>query len=257
MPGTNPKEPTDDALLALLSKTPGPAPWYWQTFPVFEKSTQPLTWRLDKSKPYADFAVRLGPHTDSDRIGLALAMYTTAFALPPDLLGLHFPDGPAIRVVAIDPDALECLPAAEFIARSHDQRGFASSGGVLAEFTIDANLESGEHAITLPAAFAGLRELLIVAHCAKTPQSAGDPILEIGDGAAPDSRRLRIMPQEWFNPDSFDLGYQWITRVTRDPESGRIVGDGIRLPSAFMLTQDGRRLDRWIEIDTSQRSASA
>jgi hypothetical protein len=39
---------------------------------------------------------------------------------------------------------------------------------------------------------------------------------------------VEVFPQEWFN-NTLDLGYQWITGVTRDPVSGHIVGHGIRL----------------------------
>src|SRR5205823_3278189 len=39
--------------------------------------------------------------------------------------------------------------------------------------------------------------------------------------------KIEVLPQEWFTANEMDLGYQWITRVTRDPETGHIVGGGI------------------------------
>jgi hypothetical protein len=45
----------------------------------------------------------------------------------------------------------------------------------------------------------------------------------------PGSGTLRLYPQDWFNDGRVDLGYQWVTRVARDPETGRIHGDGIRI----------------------------
>ena len=42
-----------------------------------------------------------------------------------------------------------------------------------------------------------------------------------------------LFPQDWFNSANLD-GYQWVTRVARDPQTGRIHGDGIRI-SPFVL----------------------
>ena len=44
-----------------------------------------------------------------------------------------------------------------------------------------------------------------------------------------------------FNRGDFDFGYQWITRVARDPKSRHIVGDGIRI-TPFRLDASGRKL---------------
>ena len=40
---------------------------------------------------------------------------------------------------------------------------------------------------------------------------------------------LQLYPQDWFNDAPIDFGYQWVTRVARDPKTGRIHGDGIRI----------------------------
>src|SRR5262245_47448997 len=255
MIGVSFKQPSDDAVLALLAKTPGPAPWYWQTPPAVRTNVRPLVWSLDESAPWADFSVRLHEQGYPGRIALAVAMYTTAFALPPNLLGLRFTEGAQIRVFAIDPDELTCLSAADFASNSHNYRSFASKGGVLGQFSIDTNLDPGEHPIELPPPFAGLGNLLIVGPYAKVQEAACAAIFEICDGAVPGSRRLRVLPQKWFNQDSNDIGYEWITRVVRDPASGRIVGDGIRLPNAFVLTEDGCRIDHWIETGPEWRRA--
>src|SRR5262245_1066220 len=104
------RQPSDDAVAALLSKTPGPAPWYWRTFPAIETSQRRLEWGIDPSDSQADFCVRLHEQGRPDLVGLAVADYTTVFPLPPALLGLHFVEDSRIRVVALDPDALQCLP---------------------------------------------------------------------------------------------------------------------------------------------------
>ena len=55
-----------------------------------------------------------------------------------------------------------------------------------------------------------------------------------------------MLPQTWFTAGKYDIGYQWITRVTRDPATGRILGGGIRIGN-FELAEDGMGLERWIE----------
>jgi hypothetical protein len=57
---------------------------------------------------------------------------------------------------------------------------------------------------------------------------------------------VTVLPQNWFTANKFDIGYQWITRVSRDPATGRIIGGGIRIGS-FELTENGMGLERWLE----------
>jgi hypothetical protein len=52
-----------------------------------------------------------------------------------------------------------------------------------------------------------------------------------------------VPPQDWFNSGDFDFGYQWITKVVRDSNSGKIVGTGIRLKN-FILDESGRQIEK-------------
>ncbi len=58
----------------------------------------------------------------------------------------------------------------------------------------------------------------------------------------PREGRARFVPLAWFNEDSMDLGYQWITRCARDPETGWMFGDGIRV-DPFAVDESGEL--RW------------
>jgi hypothetical protein len=61
--------------------------------------------------------------------------------------------------------------------------------------------------------------------------------------AHPTASTYRLHSQEWFCDETgFDLGYQWVTRVARDPVTGKIWGDGIRI-APFVL-DDSLRLTR-------------
>jgi len=47
--------------------------------------------------------------------------------------------------------------------------------------------------------------------------------------ARPRQSTFRLYPQDWFNSADLDRGYQWVTRVTRNPETGRVHGEGFRI----------------------------
>ena len=47
-------------------------------------------------------------------------------------------------------------------------------------------------------------------------------------------------PQDWFNKSGCDFGYQWITRAIKNPKTGLIHGEGIRLPD-FVLDDTNRQ----------------
>jgi len=61
--------------------------------------------------------------------------------------------------------------------------------------------------------------------------------------ANPSERHIRLYPQDWFNDGRVDLGYQWVTRVVRDPRTNRVRGDGIRI-GAFVLDDTLRNLQQ-------------
>ena len=72
-------------------------------------------------------------------------------------------------------------------------------------------------------------------------RAAGDLLLlEPSLVLRPRANEYDVIPQDWWNESDADFGYQWITRVGRDPKSGRLVGDGIRI-EPFKLDASGRR----------------
>jgi hypothetical protein len=47
--------------------------------------------------------------------------------------------------------------------------------------------------------------------------------------AKPKQSSYQLYPQDWFNSADLDFGYQWVTRVARDPQTGRVRGEGFRI----------------------------
>jgi hypothetical protein len=79
-----------------------------------------------------------------------------------------------------------------------------------------------------------------------------DEVLLVADGSDPNVAaylvyvwrprlgQVEVLPQRWFTARDFDLGYEWITRVARDPKTGRLIGDGTRI-APFELDRSGMR----------------
>ena len=65
------------------------------------------------------------------------------------------------------------------------------------------------------------------------------------------TKKVRVIPQDWFNRGSYDFGYQWIARVART-EEGKIIGEGVRL-GTFELSEDGRSVARWLTTNPFHR----
>jgi hypothetical protein len=94
---------------------------------------------------------------------------------------------------------------------------------------------------TVPEPLTNTEELLILCHSSAIEPS---PVLERSNLALliakPSAGIYELYPQDWFNNASLDYGYQWVTRVARDPESGRIHGEGVRI-RPFVLDDSLRR----------------
>jgi len=149
-----------------------------------------------------------------------------------------------MRLLCFDPDQLAAYPlrdVAGWFKRSQDR--VYSATAPLAEMEISSRLTAGKHTVEVPSEFRGLDELLLVGpYPAAGNDDAACAILVLH----PTAGEVTVLPQTWFTANKFDVGYQWITRVTRDAASGRIIGGGIRIRD-FDLTEDGMGLERWIE----------
>ena len=62
----------------------------------------------------------------------------------------------------------------------------------------------------------------------------------------PKEGTLTVYPQLWFTAKSYDMGYCWITHVTRDPKTSRLVGAGFRI-KMFVLDESCKHVEDSIE----------
>jgi hypothetical protein len=74
-----------------------------------------------------------------------------------------------------------------------------------------------------------LDELLILCHSSAIDHRADMKVDLALLVANPQLNIFRLYPQDWFNSADLDFGYQWVTRVVRNPRTGRVHGEGIRI----------------------------
>jgi hypothetical protein len=234
-----------DKRLAHLEKTPGPSPWYWKTFPqVRRASGQSFVWTYHGNEGELAYLATLGPEQEPSKPRLALNTHCVPFLIPPERLGVWCPEPGALRVMCFDPDQLEGFSFAEIVGwfKNSSDRIYAATAP-LAEFEVSTRLAAGAHKIEVPEEFRALDELLLVSsRSAKTREDAACNIYVL----YPQAGLVQVIPQRWFTANQYDVGRQWISRVTRDPASHRLIGDGVRM-GTFELSEDGCDLAEWIE----------
>jgi len=228
----------------LLTRTIGPTPWYWKTYPApISAAGQRFVWTHHGEQGPLGYVVSLALEQEPDKPRLALNTYCRPFLVPPARLGIWCPEGRNIRFVCFDPDQLKAFDLAEIAGwfKQSSERIYAATAPVAELET--AALGASTHKIEVPPELQTVDELIVpTSYPAK---SIDDPafalyVFYLRAGL------VEVLPQKWFTAGQYDVGKQWITRAARDPESHRIFGECFGAGS-FLLEEDGCRLQQWIE----------
>ena len=232
-------------LRKTLTKTVGPAPWYWKTFPsVPAPAGQLFVWKHHGEQGPIGHLVTLGLEPQPDHALLALNTYCRAFLVPPHLLGIWCPEGRSIRLTCFDPEQLKAFDLAEVAGwfKQSSDRIYAATAPA-ADFEVPLDLKAGTHKIHVPVELQSVDELIIPS--SYKAMSNDDPafalfVVYLQAGL------VEVLPQQWFTAAQYRVGQQWITRAARDPESHRIFGECFGV-GTFLLEEDGCRLAEWLE----------
>jgi hypothetical protein len=205
------------------------------------------------------YLVTLAQRQDPNTPRLALNTYCRPFLLPRvskapssdvpgssrgELLGIWCPEPGYIRLLCFDPDTLDPFSLSEVAGwfKQSTERVYSATAP-LAELEISSRLPEGTHPLQVPVEFQGLPEMLLISsHPARTRDDAANAILIL----RPSENLVEVLPQRWFTASRYDVGRQWITRVARDPLTGRIIGEAFRV-GAFELSEDATDVARWLE----------
>jgi hypothetical protein len=232
-------------LREALAQTVGPAPWYWETFPVIVSSSgHRLVWTHHGAQGPTGYLVSLGPEHQPEAPLLALNTYCRPFLVPPSSLGIWCPEGRSLRLVCFDPDQLKPFDFAEIAGwfKPSSERIYATQAPI-ADFELPLALPAGAHKIEVPAELQSVEELIApTSYPAKSPDDPAFAVFVFYLQAG----LVEVLPQRWFSASQYEVGRQWITRVARDSASHRLFGECYGVGS-FLLEEDGCRLDRWLE----------
>jgi len=229
----------------LIERAVGPTPWFWSSFaePV-GKSGRKYKWVPHENEEGISPVVTLVERQQPEISLLALNHYCWAFPLQQGQLGIWCNEHRYVRVMAFDLDALTVFPLADIAGwfNRSQERVYARTAPV-AELELAWALAPGTHKIEVPSAFASIDELLVISsYPAAGQQDAALAFFSL----RPTASTVEVLPQRWYTAADYEIGRQWITRIARDPVSGRIVGEGIRI-KPFELDESGTNIDRWLE----------
>jgi len=237
------------AIARTLDNAPGPLPWYGRTAGnrLYSRDLE-LEWTysteinqslLVKRTDNAQFSVNVPV------FGVAKA-YTYVKALSGDRFALWWQERSGSSMGAIQLRVYD----SNVLQQIHDWRSgplVASENLIgareIAAFSVPSVLDDGLNRVSLPPQFSHNTETHILVNRA----AAGIDVCIFSIDT--NSQTIFVMPQHWWNKSDVDFAYQWITRVAREPLSGLIVGDGIRV-DPFVLDASGPTLNR--EITSSQ-----
>jgi hypothetical protein len=230
--------------------TPGPSPWHLRD-PAMRIFTPEGEWTWE----FFDGPTLGGMSRLQSPLGttvLLVDFYCYVQPLPDARLLVWFEIGrqdplrnPGVHFTLIDLRALEALNDSAVIAgemkEMKQQVRFSGGAAIHCEFT--TTLDPGTHSISAPFEFHDLAETLVLADYGIPTRSSNhfDQMYRAIFAFDFEAGRVTVMPQRWFNEGNYDFGYQWIARVQRDPRTGRIVGEGVRIPP-FRLDETGTNL---------------
>ncbi len=232
-------------LRELISKSVGPAPWQWQTFPqIVLADGRKLAWTHHGEQGALAYVVTLSLASEPDKAVLGLNTYCRPFAISESRLGVWCPEGRSIRLMAFDCNQLKAFDLAEIAGwfKQSGDRVYAATAPV-AEFDTPLALPAGMHNLEVPVELRTLDELIVpISYPAATDDDPAFALYVFYMQAG----LVEVLPQKWFTRSQYEVGKQWITKAVRDVESHRIVGECFG-SGKFLLQEDGCRLDRWIE----------
>ncbi len=110
-----------------------------------------------------------------------------------------------------------------------DGTRLALSGEPAAAIDLNTGVVGEDTIAVFPKELQAIEELLILCNSSAVTRPEGMNVGLALMVARPKQGMLRIYPQDWFNFADLDFGYQWVTRVARNPSTGRVSGEGFRI----------------------------
>ena len=246
-------------LRKVLYNAPGPSPWYLRgRDPQVSYQKNKLSWvDAGNHDPFSGkICLQEKETVNLPRTLLLLDFYCLVYPFPPEnlLIISKMKKNNSLRLIFLTVSQLKPILNLKQACLSMKEKKDA----VFAETSLDVytdialNLKPGENRVDFLSPFSNLPELFILedstygqSYMPKDSQTS--PHLALFD-IKPLDKTIRVVMQDWFNKGAYDFGYQWPTRIARDPESGKLFGEGIRL-GAFILNNENNQVETWLKED--------
>jgi len=232
----------------------GPAPWFIDTWPEITGSNGVVySWKCSTRREDGILTFLLPKKENSDPV-LAANGWTVAFKVQPNGIGLWYLLKRNLKfkiflpetLPHLDMNALAKLPVTSGPPECDNYT--YSSGSPVATFEIPKSLPEGDTEFEFPTELQNLDSLLLIANY-KDPVNGQDGATYAVYELFPKQDRVKVNPLHWFTLDRFDDGYQWPTKIARDPETGHLIGTGFRI-GIFELGDDDSSLNQWLTQKT-------
>ena len=240
----------------LFDRAPGPSPWYlipntsWYTG-TYSPTVDGYFWQSAELNHIAAGGKTL--LVGADGPVAILNYYNYVMALNESMLLIwnqarrttDVSPTSSVRLLVIEPSRLRPLhnDLNSLYERMNAQSEFLALGGnAYAEICLSTTKVNDDLTAQFPAQLQSVDELLILCHSSDIPSDRGSVDLALLV-AHPRLSHYRLYPQDWFNHSDMDFGYQWVTRMVRNPETGFVHGEGIRI-APFILDDSLRDLRR-------------
>ena len=235
---------------------PGPSPWYLRApWAQIQTSRGTWSWGFHEGPKLAGLSYLLSP---GENTVLVLDFHFYVSSLSEDRLLIWHESGreseessttPCITFTLLHLNELR--PLGDPVTAGEQMRAakhkILFDGGTPAAYEFPSNVPEGTHAISPPAPFLDLPELLVLGDFGPESGNHFDKMFRALVFNFK-SREVSVLPQRWFNEGNYDFGYQWVTRVQREDRTGQIVGEGIRLGN-FRLDRSGTQVEEWLHKD--------
>jgi hypothetical protein len=223
-----------------MKTAPGPSPWYLSIYPKLSTTFGELAWGTDENGNTVLKTIEGFPLAILGNYCYVCSLSHTRFLVWYEECGKQFKfdviDASKLQIINDTPLALHRL--------KEERKKVVIFNDAITSFAMPTSIAEGIRIIEFPEVLKEIEELLVLFRPNPYPDKMNLCLMIMH----PRENTLEVIPQEWYNEGKFDYGYQWITRVARDPITAKIFGEGIRL-GEFVLDDENRKIEKWLKFD--------
>jgi len=232
--------PDDDRtrFQSLFTEIWGPTPWGLNSYGPLQTKTHSYSWQMWKKTSFVGLY-----RSEMRDPALVLGMYVHPIPLDEGMIGGWAPyeEGSITKGIELRSFAIDELKPLGKGMKPLEPGYFGALTPPADKNVFMHGLEDGVYDTPAAGTFESCDEILML--CDNPAASDNDAAVSVYSWL-PVERKLHVYNLQWFNGRNYDLAYEWITDVVRDPGSRHILGRGFRIPS-FELDDSNKNVLRW------------